>query len=210
MKFVQKELSETADVSAGEGSQFQEMWKLIATALAIIIAIYFTTGFIADYVTENISIEREKQLFSKFPIPTENKVVPEKYNAKLLKLNKILKKISAHPDVPSLDYKLHVMPNNKVNAFAFPGGHIGVTSGLLDSLESDISHAFVLGHELGHFKNRDHLRGMGRSIGASLCYAIVFGGSSGGNLLAGNTLQFMQKKYSRDQEAKADEFGVTF
>ena len=46
--------------------------------------------------------------------------------------------------------------------------------GLLENVESENELAFVLGHELGHFRNRDHLRGLGRGIAFSL--VLVAGG----------------------------------
>jgi Zn-dependent protease with chaperone function len=73
---------------------------------------------------------------------------------------------------------LKVEESKAVNALAWPGGHIVVLSGLLDKMESQNGLAFVLAHELAHFKNRDHLRSMGRGV-VILSLAVLIGGANG-------------------------------
>ena len=46
-----------------------------------------------------------------------------------------------------------------MNAVALPGGNIVVFAGLLKEIKSENELAMILGHELGHFAHRDHLRG---------------------------------------------------
>ena len=86
---------------------------------------------------------------------------------------------SQDPAVPKLPYRLILIENPKPNAFAFPGGTIGLTSGLIDSLDDPEALKFVLGHELGHFHERGHLRGLGRAIGSAVVFSILFGGDMG-------------------------------
>ncbi len=58
------------------------------------------------------------------------------------------------------------------------GGHILLFQGLLDILKTENSLSFVIGHELGHFKNRDHLRGLGRGIVLTALSATFTGANS--------------------------------
>jgi Zn-dependent protease with chaperone function len=92
------------------------------------------------------------------------------------------------------------------NAMALPGGLIVVTQGLLDQVESENELAFVLGHELGHFKNRDHLRALGRGIVVSLFFAMITGNDVGG--IGVTVADLTLKGFSRGQESKADAFGL--
>ncbi len=208
LRFVQKELKDTADINAGNINQVTELLKLAFILSIVLFVVYLIVGLIVDTVVSNISVDSEKQIFrSVSHLITQDNTLDNKYKSKLVRLNKILVKITQHPDVPSLDYHLVVQENNKINAFAVPGGKIILTTALVDSLKSDVSYAFVLGHELGHFKNRDHLKGIGRAIGIRICFALVFG-NSGGEPLSANAINLLQKKYSRIQEEKADEFGV--
>ncbi len=47
-------------------------------------------------------------------------------------------------------YSFKVLDTPMVNAYAIPGGHVYVTKGMLDFLESEAELAAVLGHEISH------------------------------------------------------------
>lgn len=49
-----------------------------------------------------------------------------------------------------ISYHFHVLQSPVVNAFALPGGHVFVYSGLLDFVQSEAELASVLGHEISH------------------------------------------------------------
>ncbi len=112
---------------------------------------------------------------------------------------------------PENPYALHVAVHEEgtPNALAFPGGFILVTSGLLDQVESENELAFVLAHELGHFRNRDHLRGIGRGLAFALAMAAIgLGGNGGAAQLAAVSGQLGERGFDRDQEGDADRFGL--
>jgi predicted Zn-dependent protease len=46
--------------------------------------------------------------------------------------------------------QVHLVNNDEINAFAMPGGHILIHSGLVQTLESPEELAGVLGHEVAH------------------------------------------------------------
>ena len=50
----------------------------------------------------------------------------------------------------AIRYQFHVIRSSSINAFALPGGHIYVFTGLLDFLESEAELAAILGHEISH------------------------------------------------------------
>ena len=79
-----------------------------------------------------------------------------------------------------------------------------VFSGLLDSLSSTNGLMFILAHELGHFKNRDHLRLMGRGIVLSILAMLAFGGDSGISDILASTINLRTAKYSQTRESQAD------
>jgi Zn-dependent protease with chaperone function len=89
---------------------------------------------------------------------------------------------------------------------ALPGGLIIVTVGLLDQVESENELAFVLGHELGHFRNRDHIRALGRGLVLSLFFAVITGNDVAG--IGIKTADITLRGFGRRQETKADEFGL--
>lgn len=208
MKFVEKELKETADASAARGHTAGEFFKLSLMTVALVVTMYFIVGDSVDLIVSRISVEAEKKIFSAFSLSKWLSEKDKDEEDKLASFYPILEKFIKAPEVPDLDYRLVLLDQKEPNAMAFPGGMIGITRGLLDTLDEDIAVAFIIGHELGHFKNRDHLRGLGRAVGMSVCYSLVFGGGSPSEVLTRNTYRVAERKYSRKQEASADRFGL--
>ena len=106
----------------------------------------------------------------------------------------------------SLPYPITVslVESEVVNAMAVPGGKMVVFSGLLDSVSSTNGLMFILAHELGHFKNRDHLRLMGRGIVLSILAMLAFGGDAGISDILASTINLRTAKYSQSRESQAD------
>lgn len=111
-------------------------------------------------------------------------------------------------DMP-YDWQVRIYCEPTANALAFPGGGIVVTSGLLDLLQSDNELAFVIGHELGHFEHRDHLRGLGRAVTAALALSVFFGGAGvSSDQLLDSAGRAALAAHSREQEQAADVSGL--
>lgn len=119
----------------------------------------------------------------------------------------LLDRMAAH--WPDTEYRFRVVVQvaEEPNALAFPGGLVVVTTGLLDEVESENELAFVLGHELGHFRNRDHIRGLGRGVALSIALAAV-SGKSGSMALGTTVADVTLRGVGRRQEIAADAFGL--
>lgn len=207
MKIINRQVRRSADVSAARGSAWRELRTLICLAALAIVAIYFAVGLLVDFAVQRISYEREAQLFSRLPVSRVIATIDE--DEQLPRVQALLDKLLGNSNVPKIPYRLAIIDEPAPNAFALPGGTIALTRGLLDTVEDDIALAFVLGHELGHFKHRDHLQGLGRSLGMGLAYALLFGTQMQGDGLTPVIFSTMQNAYSRKQESAADEFGIT-
>ncbi|MDP1657719.1 MAG: M48 family metalloprotease, partial [Methylotenera sp.] len=66
--------------------------------------------------------------------------------------------VSNSPD-SQLKFNFFVVQDNSINAFAMPGGVVGVHTGLILAANSESELASVLGHEIGHVTQR-HLARM--------------------------------------------------
>lgn len=85
-----------------------------------------------------------------------------------------------------------------INAVALPGGRILVFDGLVRNIGSPDALAGVIGHEIGHVRQRHVMQAMLRQFGMSM---VLSGFRSG----LGNTLgQMTTLRYSRDAESEAD------
>jgi len=116
-------------------------------------------------------------------------------------------------DDRSLDWQFFVVNSQEVNAFAVPGGYVYVNRGLIERAQKMDQLAGVLGHEIGHVVRRHSVKQMeqaqGANIGLTLACVLtqVCNNQATGALInVGGTALFA--KFSRDDEAQADEEGV--
>jgi predicted Zn-dependent protease len=116
-------------------------------------------------------------------------------------------------------FNFFVVQDNSINAFAMPGGVIGVHTGLILAANSESELASVLGHEIGHVvqhhlarmlaqQKRDSIINM-----ASLALAILAARSnpqlgSGAMAAAGAAGVQKQLDYTREHEREADRVGL--
>ena len=123
-------------------------------------------------------------------------------------LQGILDRLVEHESSQTLDYQLHVEKSLMVNAMALPGGHIVIYRGLLDRVESENELAMILGHELGHFAERHHLKGLGRGLVLLVLSATLLGDQSGITQFLQDSLATVESGFSQRQEQQVDEFGL--
>ncbi|MGI9284696.1 MAG: M48 family metalloprotease [Pseudomonadales bacterium] len=113
-----------------------------------------------------------------------------------------------------------LVENKSINAFAVPGGIVGVHNGLILQAETEAQFASVLAHELAHLSQRHFSRGLEnrkRSTAANLAgllsgLVLIAAGSSDAGMAAvmGGQAAAMdsQLRYSRKHEQEADRIGM--
>ncbi len=202
MRFVAKQPKEGINVS--DTHPLVEAGTLVAGLTAIFVVIALALIFMIEVAMYFVSAEDEAKLFDNWLPDDLITVSPD--DDRLSEAQLLVDRLVGHwPDAP-YEFRVEIDDSEISNAMALPGGLIIVTQGLLDQVESENELAFVLGHELGHFKNRDHFRALGRGIVLSVFFAAVTGGdvASIGIKAADITL----RGFSRRQETRADEFGL--
>lgn len=102
------------------------------------------------------------------------------------------------------------IPEDTVNALAIPGDRIIIYAGLVKQAQSENELMMVLGHELGHFAHRDHLRSLGQAVLMQIAIAYFVGDvGSIGSTAASSIAALSNAQYSQSQESQADEVGLT-
>jgi len=136
-------------------------------------------------------------------------------NAYLDRTGKRMASLTHRPDLP---YSFRGVNATYVNAYTFPGGSVGVTRGILLSLNNESELAALLGHELGHVNARHTAQQMSKGMVTSALVSgiAIFAGTQGavygelasqlGMLGAGALLA----SYSRDNEREADSLGMEY
>ena len=101
-----------------------------------------------------------------------------------------------------------------VNAFALPGGHMYIYSGLLKMCENEAELASVMAHEIAHVSAYHHGETLTRHLiiqgGAEVATALI-GGKEPSKLVTEATKLFtmgVTARFSREQERQADEIGM--
>ncbi|HEX9395723.1 MAG TPA: M48 family metalloprotease [Burkholderiales bacterium] len=118
-----------------------------------------------------------------------------------------------------LEFEFFVIRDSTVNAFALPGGFVGVHTGLITIAETESELASVLGHEIAHVTERHMARMLGRQqqmqapVLAAMAAAILLGRSrpdlaAAGLLGAQGAAIQTSLAYTRDFEREADRVGL--
>jgi len=100
----------------------------------------------------------------------------------------------------------------QVNAFALPGGHMYVYSGLIAAAGSEAELASVLAHEVGHVNARHAAQSLGAQFGLQTLASLALGQNPGQiqQLGAAIAAQGYLMRNSRDMEREADERGLDY
>jgi len=121
---------------------------------------------------------------------------------------------------PAQPITVFAVRDAQINAFALPGGYVGIHSGLLVAADSESELAGVLAHEIGHVLQRHVARGMTQAsrsnhlMMASVAAALLAALAGSGDLAMG-VASFgqaaaidQQLGFSRQAEQEADRIGM--
>lgn len=134
-------------------------------------------------------------------------------------VNNLGRRLTAHSDAVRQEFEFFVMQDPQINAFALPGGFVGINSGLLLAAQSESEVAGVVGHEVAHVTQR-HIARMINQQGqnqlmsiAALAVAILAARSN--SQISEAAMVFGQAgviqnqlNFTRDNEREADRVGL--
>ncbi len=125
----------------------------------------------------------------------------------------------AERDIPGLDWEFVLFEDDAINAFALPGGKVGVYTGLFQLVETDDDLAVVMGHEVAHVTARHGNERMSQYLlvsagGIALDVALRNRETETRQMAlmaygAGATFGYILP-YSRSAESEADELGLYY
>jgi predicted Zn-dependent protease len=200
----------TAAYSDRNPSPRNRQWLTLLFLFAALIGLtIWSVGAIANQIVWWIPPAVEQRL-GRVMVPLfaqESKASPTQ-----TELNRLLDRLKTHlPQESHLqrDFQVLYIPNATVNAIALPGDRIVVYQGLLKQVKSENALMMVLGHELGHFAHRDHLRGLGQAILWQILLGTITGDPGSMTAIAGaGAANLSAAQFSQQQEQQADAFGL--
>ena len=141
-------------------------------------------------------------------------------NARVARIGERIAK-AVGKDLPDAKWEFVVFESKELNAFALPGGKVGVYTGLLQLAESDSELAIVMGHEIGHVTARHGAERMSEAMAIAAVGALgaaaveaktkdaqtrqLFETAYGGVATLGVALP-----HSRNNESEADRMGAIY
>ena len=198
--YVARELKGNVNVSPRH--PLKEAAKLLAGILAIVAVVYVLLGVAVEALVAFVPDQLESRLAGVFK---DN--LPRKAVAAAIPAQKLTDELAALAGLKD-HYVTYLAPEEDANALALPGGIIVIFSGLEKKLHYEDELAFVLAHELGHFKNRDHLRSLGRALVVFMISAVLLGDNNQATQSISQWLAGSENSFSRRQEAAADLFAL--
>lgn len=189
----------------------KEVSWLIGTIIAMIVGAYLVFSVLIVLLVPYVSIEAENKIwtalhFSSLIEDTENN---KEYDKKQKYLQELLDSFPDDIKPAGYDFKIHIIDEGEqMNAFALPGGHIAITTELLDNIHSENVLSYIIGHELGHFEHRHHLKSLGLFAGTTLISITLLGSPDAASSFISGFISMASLANSRSDEIDSDEWAV--
>ena len=134
-------------------------------------------------------------------------------------VNALGQRLLRHTNDQDIAFTFFIVRDGGINAFALPGGYIGINAGLLTASETESELAGVLAHEIAHVTQRHIARSVDRNSGwsvasAALVLAAIIAGAQDPELaqaalgLGMSAAIQKQINFTRANELEADRIGI--
>ncbi len=172
------------------------------------------TSFVLLSEQQEIQLDRQQS-----PFQFSSDLGPLQDNAVNAYLNEVGQNLAARSHRPQMPFSFRGVNASYINAYAFPGGSIAATRGILVELENEAELAALFGHEIGHVCARHTAERTGTGLLTNILVAgAAIATSSAGYSDAAGLVQgvgglgagALLASYSRDNEREADALGMEY
>lgn len=180
-------------------------------AVALVTLLAFNCGSAGGGGDFNlISIEEEWQLGQQLAGEISRQVKLNNDPAVNAYIRQMGQRIVANTNMANLPWNFYVVDDPSINAFAVPGGHVYIHTGLIQNADNASELAGVIAHEISHVLARHSTEQISRQYGLSILAGLVLGQNPG--QLATLAAQIIGTgaiaRFSREAEREADELGI--
>lgn len=196
---------------------FEHSKKRIAAEVGVIAAVlglvvaggWAILRWAMDLAAENVPASVERPLGKAMAAALDRGSTPCEGPAVVAGVGDLSRALAREAGMDAANLDVKVVDAETVNAFALPGGHVFVYTGLLQKAESPDEVAGVLAHELGHVALRHHVRSAVRALGIGAALSVVVGDIDGLTaLMVGGSGELLDRSFGREQEEAADAFAA--
>jgi predicted Zn-dependent protease len=121
----------------------------------------------------------------------------------ILPIIKMVDQLCSENGIKSSSIKVHVVNNKEINAFAMPGRHLVVHTGLIQFADHQEEIAGVVAHEIAHIESGHVVKKLGKEIGLSILMNLTLG-DIGGEVVRNALSTITSTAYDRSLEKEAD------
>ncbi len=198
-------------------------FRLLFNTASITILFVLLAACIPNTVHAQLSLGRftisdEVELGRKFNLLVRSRMPLVEDPEILAYVEDIVERLRVQMPPQPFPIQVGVIRHSALNAFAGPGGHIFVHTGLLQHLENESAFAGVVAHELAHVSQRHiasriekaHIVNLASMLG--ILAGVFLGGDVQSALAIGSVAagQSAMLSYSREDEREADQVGMNY
>ncbi|MFY0606206.1 MAG: M48 family metallopeptidase [Cyclobacteriaceae bacterium] len=124
-------------------------------------------------------------------------------------LDSMLRDICESNQINRDGIKLHLVNTDQINAFALPGDHLVIFTGLISSSDEPDEVAGVMAHELAHIELNHVMKKLVKEMGLSVLISMA-GGNGGGQVIKEAAQLLSSRAFDRSIEKEADMQAVDY
>jgi predicted Zn-dependent protease len=172
--------------------------------IALVTLLVFRQGFL-EWIAHTVPVSVDQFIAKHMAKSSDGSIIYNDQN-----LQKIWKPFveKVIPENSAFNYQIFIRKDRSVNAFAYPGGFIQITEGLIRQAETREEIYGVIAHEIAHVEKRHGIEKLVYQLGILASAGLLFG-----DLEQGILLQHLDRlgnlDYSREKEEEADLYALS-
>jgi predicted Zn-dependent protease len=185
------------------------MKKLFFLLLFVVIAfggcyyVYSKINWSGLFGVKKITENLDEQLGDVFWKSYSAEMVEVKDTKIVEPIQQMVSNICSDNNIAPSTINVHVVENKEINAFAMPGRHLVVHTGLIDFADHQEEIAGVIAHEIAHIESGHVVKKLGKEIGLSILMNLTLG-DIGGEVVRNALSTITSTAYDRSLEKEAD------
>lgn len=181
---------------------------IIGAAIALLWFGLSQIDFMKAFKIDTSSGDTEKKLGELFWETIERSETVIRNDSVNKAVDKLVTELTEANNISRDKIKLHIVQKDEANAFALPGNHLVVYTGLIKECDKQEELIGVLGHEIAHIEKRHVMKKLVKELGLSVLLSMAGGG--GGSISSEAVRTLSSSAYDRKLETEADFMSVEY